>query len=101
MNKSEKQVQSDIMKYVRSYGHYCIKVMKANENGVSDLLMCIDGAFIACEVKAEKFVKDPWKQASEWQKLQLTRVADAGGVGIVVASLEQFKSHLDHVVEAL
>ena len=99
--KPEKQVQSDIIKYVRSYGHYCIKVMKANENGVSDLIACIDGAFVAIEVKAEKFVNDPWKQASQWQKLQLSRVQAAGGVGVVVASLEQFQEELGHIVEAL
>ena len=101
MPKPEKQVQSDIIKYVRSYGHYCIKVMKANENGVSDLIMCINGGFVSVEVKAEKFVKDPWKQASEWQKLQLTRVTDAGGIGTVVASLEQFQDELGYLVESL
>ena len=94
MTKPEKQVQSEIMKYVRKAGHYCIKVMKANENGVSDLLMCIDGRFIACEVKAEKYEPDPWKQASAWQKLQITRVQEADGIGMVVASLEQFKETL-------
>ena len=92
--KPEKQVQSEIMKYVRSDGWYCIKVMKANENGVSDLLMCIGGLFISCEVKAEKFESDPYKQASAWQLLQIKRVQDADGIGFVVASLEQFKQAL-------
>jgi len=95
--KAESKVQSEIMKYVRSFGWYCIKVIRANENGVSDLLMCIDGYFVACEVKAEKFHADPWKQASSWQKLQLKRVQDAKGAGMVVSSLEQFKEALsDH-----
>ena len=99
MTKPERQVQSEIMKYVRSHGGYCIKVIKGNENGISDLLICIEGSFIACEVKAEKFEADPWKQASSWQKLQLSRVQTAGGVGIVVATLEQFKEALsDHYV---
>lgn len=92
--KPERKVQSEIMKLARSHGHYCIKVMKANENGVSDLLMCIHGLFISCEVKAEKFESDPWKEASAWQKLQLKRVQDAAGIGMVVASVEQFKEAL-------
>ena len=92
--KPEKQVQSEIMKFVRKGGWYCIKVMKANENGVSDLLMCIDGRFISCEVKAEKFESDPYKQASAWQLLQIKRVQEAYGIGMVVASLDQFKEAL-------
>jgi len=94
MMKPEKQVQSEIMKYVRSHGGYCIKVIKANENGVSDLLMGIEGLFISCEVKAEKYENDPWKHASSWQKLQIKRVQDASCIGMVVASLEQFKEAL-------
>ena len=97
--KAESKVQSEITKYVRSYGWYCIKVMKANENGVSDLLMCVDGYFISCEVKAEKYVSDPWKHASPWQKLQLKRVQDASGQVCVVASLEQFKELFSEMIE--
>ena len=100
MTKPEKQVQSEIMKYIRSYGWYCIKVMKANENGVSDLLACVAGKFISIEVKAEKYVNDPWKQASSWQKLQLARVQQAGGQATVVASLEQFKLEFSDGVES-
>lgn len=99
--KPEKQVQSDIMKYVKDYGHYCIKVMKANENGVSDLLMCVDGKFIACEVKAERFINDPYKQASPWQLLQIRKVKNAGGLAVVVASLKQFQDLLGYLVEEL
>lgn len=97
--KAEKAVQKDIIDYVRSYGWYCIKVMKANENGVSDLLMCIDGRFLSCEVKAERYENDPYKQASEWQKLQLQRVEDANGLTCVVASLDQFKELFQDYVE--
>ena len=92
--KPESKVQSEIMKYIRANGWYCIKVIKGNENGISDLLACINGLFISIEVKAEKYEKDPWKQASAWQKLQITRVEEAGGIGMVVSSLGQFKEAL-------
>ena len=99
MTKPEKQVQSEIMKYVRSHGGYCIKVIKGNENGITDLIACIEGLFISVEVKAEKYESDPWKQASAWQKLQISRVQEAKGIGMVVASLGQFKEALsDHYV---
>ena len=95
MTKPEKQVQSEIMKAVKKEGWYCIKVIKGNENGISDLLMCTNnGLFVSCEVKAEKFESDPYKQASPWQLLQIKRVQDAEGIGMVVASLEQFKEAL-------
>ena len=53
--------------------------------------MCVQGLFISCEVKAKKFESDPWKQASSLQEV--------AGIGMVVASFEQFKEALsDHYV---
>lgn len=99
MDKAEKVVQTEIMKYVKLYGWYCIKIMKANENGVHDLIMCVDGKFISCEVKAEKFHKNPEKQASLWQMKQLERVKNANGLACVVATLEQFQELYEDLIE--
>ena len=92
--KPEREVQRDIIKYIKLQGWYVIKVIKGNENGIHDLLACIDGKFVSIEVKAEQFAKDPFKQASEWQKRHLKAVNAAGGISMVVATLEQFKTAL-------
>lgn len=92
--KAEREVQTEIIKYAKDNGWYVIKVIKGNSDGIHDLVLCINGYFVSCEVKAEKFIKDPFKQASEWQKRHWKLVRQSGGISMVVASLEQFKSHL-------
>jgi hypothetical protein len=47
-------------------------------NGVSDIIVCMNGLFIAIECKAGN------KKATELQKLFLTRVECAGGFGVVI-----------------
>ena len=99
--KAEKVVQKEIIDYIKSNGWYVIKVMRANEQGVHDLLACINGLFVSIEVKAEKYESNPMKQASEWQKRHLRRVKEAKGIAIVVATLEQLKLALRHIIEPM
>ncbi len=94
MLKPEKVVQKEIQKYVKENGGYVIKVIKGNESGIHDLIICLDGLFVSCEVKAEQFEADPFKAASEWQKRHYTLVRNAKGIAMIVASLEQFKEAL-------
>lgn len=47
-------------------------------NGVSDIIACLDGLFIAIECKAGA------KNATELQKLFLRRVESSGGFGVVI-----------------
>ncbi len=99
MSKAEKVVQKEIIDYIKSYGWYVIKVIKANEIGVHDLLACIDGLFVSIETKAEKYQRDPLKQASDWQKRHLRLVKEAKGISMVVPTLEQFKIEIGHIIE--
>tara|TARA_R110000772_G_scaffold5454_8_gene19546 strand:+ start:7919 stop:8233 length:315 start_codon:yes stop_codon:yes gene_type:complete len=93
--KAEKVVQSEIMKYIKSMGWYCIKVIKGNENGIHDLIACIDGKFVSIEVKAERYHNNPANQMSEWQKRHMKLVRNANGISMCVATLEQFIDVLD------
>jgi len=52
--------------------------------GVSDLICCVRGIFLAIEVKREKGGK-----LSNYQKAFLQTVKDVGGVAIVATSLDQ------------
>lgn len=69
------------------------------EAGVSDLLCCLDGVFIAAEVKAPESYKvkgQPSVEKAEAtggtvkQHLFIDRIVAAGGCGGVVASVEHF-----------
>lgn len=88
--KAEKVVQKDIIDYIKAQGGYVIKVIKGNESGIPDLLACINGGFIGIEVKAERYAKDPLKEASEWQKRHIRLIAQANGTSMCVATLDQF-----------
>lgn len=88
--QAEKQVQSDILKYLKKQGCYVVKIIVANESGVSDILCCKDGHFISIEVKAT----GKKRNVSELQKLHLQRVKDAGGTAFVADSLSDVISEL-------
>lgn len=96
--KAEKVVQKEIIDCIRANAGYAIKVIKGNDDGINDLILCIPvdniGVFISCEVKAERYWRDPLKQASARQKKHIQMVRDAKGISMCVASLEQFKEAL-------
>lgn len=70
-----------------------------SEAGVSDILCCLDGIFVACEVKAPESYKvrsQPSvhkalaKGPTLKQRLFINRVISAGGVGGFAADIEGF-----------
>lgn len=66
-----------------------------SEVGVSDLLCCLDGVFIAVEVKApQSYGGSVGRAVTEGPTLKqlafLRRVENAGGMAAVCASVEQF-----------
>ena len=65
------------------------------EAGVSDLLICLDGVFVAIEVKApdnygNNVERAETKGATDKQLLFIKKIEEAGGVGAVCASVESF-----------
>lgn len=75
-----------------------------SEAGVSDLLCCLDGTFVAVEVKApESYGGSKDRAVTEGptikQRAFLQRVVDAGGIGAVVASVEGFMEVLRLVAD--
>jgi len=93
--KSEKAVQSDIIKYVKAKGGYVTNIHRATPNGTPDLLICLGGVFIGCEVKAEVYHNDPSKQMSAWQHKHAKMIKEAKGIFLCPASLEQFIDGLE------
>jgi hypothetical protein len=70
--------------------------------GVSDLLCCLDGVFVACEVKApESYGKSVERALAEGptvlQRSFVAKVLAAGGVAGFAATVEQF---MDLLAEA-
>lgn len=75
-----------------------------SEVGVSDLLGCLDGTFFACEVKSPVNYGNSIERAVQTgatvkQIAYLERVAAAGGVAMVCASVEGFMRFLAEIAE--
>ena len=91
----EKMFENKIKRYLKERGCYRVKYHGNyySENGTPDILACVNGYFLAIEVKA------PEGKASE---LQLTKIADirkAGGFAYVVYPSGWFK--LKDIIDGL
>ena len=78
------------MEWLRSQGAYVVKVHGGpfQEAGVSDLLVCWRGRFIAIEIKT------PTGKLTEIQQHHLEQVLAAGGIGVVARSVQHLKTSL-------
>lgn len=85
--KEETTLQENIQKYIESIGGYVNKNHGSmiSEPGIADLTICYKGLYIAMEVK----VND--NKPTKAQGIHCRRVLKAGGISIVVWSLEEVK----------
>ncbi len=92
--KPENTVQKEIIDLIEYRGGYVFKVIRANMKGVSDLIACYKGFFIAIEVKKEG---SSWDDATKLQKKQIEWVREAKGIGEVCSSVDEVKRILDKI----
>ena len=83
-------LQQKVLKYlnqrrIRGDAVYVVKVQVANERGCPDILCCVNGRFLAIEVKTGR---DTVKPA---QKVQLDRIDEANGEVMIVNDFKQFE----------
>ena len=85
---TEATIQSKILDYIRSIGGYGIKVITATVSGNPDIICCLNGRFVAIEVK------QPGKQPTELQSLKMEMIRASGGVAFVACSVADVKTAL-------
>lgn len=74
-NKGKNSLQAYVIKRITPHKDIkLVKVMKANESGVSDLLFCVRGRFVAIELKIDN------NTPTDLQKQFLEDVERAGGI---------------------
>ena len=88
---TEATIQSKIMDYLRSIGGYAIKVITATVSGNPDIICCLNGRFVAIEVK------QPGKNPTELQKLKMDKITEAGGVAFVARSVSDVMTALSQL----
>ncbi len=78
---SEQTIQRRILEYLTTQG-WAVKIVTCNKRGTPDILACIEGRFVAIEVKA------PRGRLSKVQEVQLAKIERAGGITIVARSVD-------------
>ena len=80
MPKKEKPFETQIRKFLESEGCYCFKVWGGGyqQAGIPDLLICVNGYFVAVEVKGDK------GKPTDLQLYNIERIKKAGGVAMVL-----------------
>lgn len=93
---SEKNFENKIKKYLKDNGAWFIKYWAGaqfTKSGVPDILACIDGYFIAIEVKAQN------GKPSELQLYNIREIRKAGGFAWVVypSGFNKLKVQIDGI----
>lgn len=96
MPLAEKTFENKVKKFLKSKGAWYVKYF-ANAytpSGIPDILVCLNGYFIAIEVKAEN------GRVSELQKYNLNKIARSGGIGIILypSGFDNFKNYIEKVI---
>jgi len=85
----EKPFETQIRKFLDIEGCYCFKVWGGGfqQAGIPDLLICVNGYFVAVEVKGDK------GKPSELQRYNIGKIKKAGGVAMILypKDFEEFK----------
>jgi hypothetical protein len=85
----ESTIQTKIIKYVDSLPKsWTVKIINCNKNGTPDVLCCIEGRFVAFEVKTSTGI------VSELQRYRISEIRSAEGEAYIVRSLEEVKDIL-------
>ena len=96
MAQREKTFENKIKAFLNSIGAYYIKTHGArfSKVGTPDILACINGYFVAVEVKAEN------GKPSELQLYHLEQIENAGGLAFLLypKDFEQFKQKIKNLL---
>ena len=86
---AEKRFEQKIKNFLKSQNCYYVKYFGCgfSRAGVPDILACVNGYFLAIEVKAER------GRISELQRINIEHINNCGGVALVVkpSNFEELK----------
>lgn len=86
----ESQIQKKIIQYLNGIGAYTIKTISTNRNGCPDVICCLNGKFIALEVKADKGI------ISKLQEHNIKLIRNSSGIAEVVRSVDDVKKVVEN-----
>jgi Holliday junction resolvase len=90
----EKDIQSKCLKYLKTQvGIWAVKTITTNKGGVPDILACIEGIFVAFEIKREG------EKATALQAYNGNEIIKSGGEWYLVNNFEAFKAIINQIRE--
>lgn len=90
----EQQIQSSILRYLKSKNIYAVKIITASKSGVPDILACLKGRFVGFEIKAPRRIGN----VSELQKYNIAKIKAAGGEAYIVTSLDEAQAIVEKLL---
>ncbi len=96
----EKTIVNKVIKYLKSLpGCFCWKQHggQFGTMGLPDIICCISGRFVAFEVKRPAFGGYAAGKLTPLQLATITKIQAAGGIAVVVTSLEDVKYAVENL----
>ena len=94
---AEKNFENKIKKFLKEQGCWVVKFFanRMTKTGIPDILACVNGYFVAVEVKAEN------GKPSELQIWNRDKIRESGGISIILYPdmFEHFKSLIEFLNE--
>ncbi|MGN9164937.1 VRR-NUC domain-containing protein [Tissierellaceae bacterium HCP3S3_D8] len=93
---TEKQFENKIKNFLKSHDIWYLKVWGGGymKSGVPDILTCVNGYFVAIEVKG------PNGKPSELQKYNIRKINESNGIGLILYP-NQFEEFKELITELL
>ena len=90
---SEKIFETKVKKYIEDSGGFYVKFFanRMTKKGIPDVLACVNGYFVAVEVKAQN------GRPSELQIYHCRKIRDAGGFAFILypSGFDRFKAFIE------
>lgn len=94
--ETEKSFENQIKKFLDSKNCWYVKYFANSytKSGIPDILACVNGLFVAIEVKAEH------GKATELQYWNRNKIRESGGIAIILYpnQFEQFKMMIEDMI---
>lgn len=87
----EKEIQSKIIKFLKSKEHFCYKHVATSVNGIPDIMCIIRGIPVFIEVKR------PGGKATELQMLKIAEIVENNGIAFIVHTYESFLDKYEEI----
>jgi Holliday junction resolvase len=99
---TERELTQQAMKMLRWLGAYCYKVHGhlGQRRGLPDIVGCLQGRFLAIEVKSPRSLRKGYRVTPAQEK-ELYAIRQAGGVAVVIASIDELVAALEEEFPAL